>query len=132
RGQEGLDRSRRDQSRAAIGFDFSGPFDTFINTQYFEDRVGGPAEGLVRPNKDRIATFALRKAIGFDRWELESRFYRSLSDGDSMLTASLRHSFSERTSLSIEALTFRGDRRGFFGQFTDRNMITLRLSHSLR
>ncbi|MEO0365183.1 MAG: DUF1302 family protein [Pseudomonadota bacterium] len=132
RTEEGLDGTRRNQSRAAIGFDIAGPFDTFINTQYFEDRVSGSAVGLVRPNKDRIATLALRKAIGFDQWELETRFYRSLSDGDSMLTASLRHSLSQRTSLLIEALTFRGDDRGFFGQFNDRDMITIRLSHSFR
>ncbi|MEN7342804.1 MAG: DUF1302 family protein [Pseudomonadota bacterium] len=128
----GLDRTRRNQSRAAIGFDVAGPFDTFINAQYFEDRVSGPEENLVRPTRDRLATVAVRKAIGFDRWEIQARYYRSLSDRDSMMTASVNHSLSERTSLSIEALTFRGDDNGFFGQFRDRNMITLRLSHSLR
>ena len=131
-GAAGLNRVRRDQARSALGLDFNGPFDTFINMQYLDDRVSDAPTDLVRPETDRLATVALRKTVGFDTWEFLVRWYRSFTDGDSMATLSVQRALGDRTSIQFEAATFRGTDTGLFGQFVDRDMATLRLTHRFR
>ncbi|MEL6948694.1 MAG: DUF1302 family protein [Pseudomonadota bacterium] len=131
-GVAGLDRVRRDQARSALGLDVTGPFDTFINIQYLDDRVSDAPMDLVRPKTDRLATVALRKTVGFDTWEFLARWYRSFTDGDSMATLSVQRALGDRTSIQFEAATFRGTDTGLFGQFVDRDMATLRLTHRFR
>lgn len=127
-----IDRVRRDQYRSAIGLDLNGPLESLINVQLLEDRVANAPADLVRPRRDRIATVALRKTIGFDAWEFQARWYRSLDERDSMATLLIKRTLSERTSLTFEVAAFRGTEVGLFGQFGDRNMATLSLQHAFR
>ena len=128
----GLERVRRDQTRTAIGVDVNGPFESLINVQYLDDRVDGPNDTLVRPLRDRIVTAAFRKTLGFDRWEFQARWYRSLTDRDSMASLKIQHAVNDQTALALEVVTFRGDPGGLFGQFETRDLATLRVTHSFR
>jgi len=118
-----------DQHTAGLGVDFRGPFDTFVSLQYLVDHVQSAPAGLVRPATDRLATLFLRRNFAHDRLSAELRWYGDVSEGDGMLRGALTWLVGDETSLRIGFDAFHGDNDGLFGQFADRDRITLSLEH---
>ncbi len=126
----GLYTVDRDQQRAALGIDVDGPWDTFINVQYLYDHVRNAPDTLVRPSTDRITTVFLRRSFAYDALEFTVRWYYSGELGDRMLSFGLGYELSDNTELRLSADNFSGNAEGPFGQFADRDRVTVSLAHT--
>ena len=120
-----------DQHRGAIGLDVDGPLGIFFNLQYLVDTISGAPANLVRPDQDRLATLYLRRSFAYDSVVLAARWYHSLTDDDDLAAVSVEYEISDSTSIELAAQFFSGVETGLFGQFTDRDRITLSLRHTL-
>lgn len=118
-----------DQYTAGVGLDLNGPFDTFISAQYLVDHIQSAPAGLVRPATDRLATLLVRRSFAHDRFAAELRWYGDVARGDGILRGALTWLAGDETSLRVGFDTFHGDADGLFGQFADRDRLTLRLEH---
>lgn len=119
-----------DQVTAGIGVDMDGPWDTFINIQYLHDNVRRAPDSLVRPSSDRIATFFLRRSFSYDTVRLTAKYYRALDLGDAMYSLALGVAIGDSTKVKLAAEGFDGPASGIFGQFHDRDRVTLGLTHT--
>lgn len=127
----GLDTIELDQFRAAIGVDYSAPFDIFMNVQYLVDRVRAAPVNLVRPDTDRIGTLFLRRSFGFDRLDIELRWYHSFEDADDMSSLGATWRPNDRTSIRVAWENFEGAQDGLFGQFDGRSRALLSVEYLL-
>ena len=118
-----------DQHRGAIGLDIDGPLGIFVNIQYLVDSVADAPAELARPATDQVGTLYLRRAFAYDSLALEARWYHSFTDEDQLASVGFEYTLSDSTSLELSAQFFSGAAEGLFGQFTDRDRITLSLSH---
>lgn len=125
-----LSTTSLEQVRAGFGMDVSGPWDTFINIQYLYDNVRAAPDSLVRPETDHIATVFLRRNFSYDTVKLTAKWYRHLDVGDSMYSLALGFALGGNTELEVAAEAFNGTPTGIFGQFSDRDRITVELMHT--
>ena len=125
-----LEAQRLDQVTAGVGLDIDGPWDTFINVQYVQDTIRNAPESLVRPSEDRIFTVFLRKTFSYDTFRLSARWYRSQELGDEMFSVALQLNASDSTRFRLAVDAFSGDATGIFGQFADKDRVTLGLEHT--
>lgn len=119
-----------DQLRAGVGVDMDGPWNTFINIQYLYDEVHDAPLSLVRPAEDRIVTAFLRRSFNYESVVLIARWYHSLELDDEMYSLALEFAFSDSTRLRLAADGFSGNPTGIFGQFADRDRVTIGLTHT--
>lgn len=125
-----LETVELDQNTAALGLDIAGPLDTFINVQYLYDHVRSAPGALVRPDTDKITTVFLRRSFAYETVDLTARWYYSSDLDDQMLSVGLRYAFSDNSELRLTADIFSGDEEGPFGQFADRDRVTVLFSHT--
>lgn len=118
-----------DQHRAAIGADLEAPLGLFVNVQYLFDSVADAPSELVRPATDRVGTLLLRRTFAYDALSLEARWYYSFTDKDRLASASVAYALDESTTIRLGADYFAGTAAGLFGQFADRDRVTVKLSH---
>jgi hypothetical protein len=130
RSRSGLEVAERDQWRAAIGADIDGPWGTFINLQYVYDRVQDAPPDLVRPQTDHLATLFLRRNFAYDTLTAELRWYAMLDGQDGLVRASLDYALGDNTRIGLAADAFYGHEEGIFGQFNERDRITLSFEHT--
>jgi hypothetical protein len=126
---DGLDAVTLDQYRGAVGLDYDAPFDIFINVQYLVDRVRSAPQALVRPATDRIGTLFLRRSFGYDRVELDLRWYHSFGDADDMTSIGLTWRPNDRSSVRAAYEDFGGVPDGLFGQFEGRSRALLSIEY---
>lgn len=125
-----LDTVTLDQHRGAIGLDVDGPLGIFVNVQYLVDTISAAPVDLVRPNQDRLATLFLRRSFSYDSVIVTARWYHSFTDDDDLAAFSVKYQINDSTSIGIAAQLFSGIDAGLFGQFRDRDRLTLSLSHT--
>ncbi len=128
-GVNGLETIQRDQRRIAVGVDIDAPGQVFVNLQLVDDRVSAAPADLVRPDRDRLVTLALRRSFFYDNLLFEARAYQSLEDDDRMTTLGLRYSVGDSTTVRTRLDRFSGTRLGLFGQFAGRNRVTVSIEH---
>ncbi len=114
-----------DQWRGAVGLDINAPFDLFLNVQFLHDEVERPPAELVRDRKERIFTAFLRRSFAYDALDVELRFYQSLEHHDRLLRAAVGYELNDNMHLKLAVEDFKGDARGPFGQFEQRDQISL-------
>lgn len=119
----GLGVIEQDNWRAALGFDLNAPFGTFINLQYLHDEVQEPMDALIRDTRERVMTATLRRGFAYETVQAEFQVFHGVDYDDTMRRASLDYQYSDRVRLSLALVQFRGDPRGPFGQFTDRDQV---------
>ncbi len=130
RSAAGLETVALDQHRGAIGLDVDGPLGIFVNAQYLVDSISRAPGDLVRPDRDRLATLYLRRSFSYDTIVVAARWYYSFTDEDELTALSIEYALNDSTSIELAAQSFSGARNGLFGQFEDRDRITLSLSHT--
>lgn len=126
----GLEANQLDQHRGAVGVDIEGPLAIFANVQFVVDHISDAPTNLVRPGQDRLATFFLRRTFLYDTLTVEARWYRSFTDDDHLTSFSVDYALTENLSLELAAQSFSGIREGLFGQFAERDRVTLSLQHT--
>jgi len=119
-----------DQHRGAIGLDIDAPLGLFVNVQYLIDTVSDAPNSLVRPSSDRIGTLYLRRAFAYDTFTIEARLYHSFTDRDQLASINISYAMSDSTSVEFGAENFSGAAEGLFGQFVERDRMTLGVRHT--
>lgn len=119
-----------DQTTAGVGVDIDGPLNTFINIQHLVDYVAHAPESLVRPKRDQITTVFVKRTFAYDSLELSARWYYSKELGDRMISVAFAYAFSDKTRIRLAIDGFAGNASGVFGQFADRDRVTLALAHT--
>lgn len=120
-----LETTSRDQLTAGIGVDVDGPLGVFLNLQFVHDEVLDAPPSLVRPASDQIATLLVRRRFRYETLTATARWYYARDPGDSMLALALEFKPSDNARLVLSADGFGGDSNGLFGQFRDRDRVTL-------
>lgn len=120
-----LDAVGRDQLTAGVGVDIDGPFDVFLNLQLIHDEILDAPENLVRPSRDQIATLFLNRSFRYETLTATLRWYYARDPGDSMVSFALEFKPGDNARLRFAADGFDGEPRGLFGQFRDRDRVTL-------
>lgn len=118
------------QLRAGIGIDIDGPWNTFINIQYLHDDIRDAPLSLVSPDEERIVTAFLRRSFSYDSVELIAKWYRSLDLDDEMYSVALEFAIGDSARLQLAAYGFSGVSTGIFGQFADRDRVTIGLTRT--
>jgi len=126
----GLSSVDRTQWRSAVGVDLNGPWEVFINVQYLYDHIESAPETLIRPATDQLATVFLRRTFAYDTLRTEVRWYGSTEKDDGLLRAAIEYQIADNTTVRLGADTFYGSSEGVFGQFAERDRITLSVAHT--
>lgn len=124
-----LTATQLDQYTAGVGIDIEGPFDSFINIQLVLDHVQSAPPGLTRPATDRLVTVFLRRTFAYETIVAELRWYGDTGQGDGLVRGGLSYAVNDEITVKLGFDTFHGDADGLFGQFADRDRITLSLEH---
>ena len=125
-----LETVQLDQTTTGIGLDIDGPLSSFINLQYVRDEVRDAPSTLVRPAVDRITTVFLTKSFSYETFRVSARWYRSQELGDEMISFTLQFNPSDDMRLRLALDAFSGVSTGIFGQFADRDRITISVEHT--
>lgn len=124
---EMLTAAQLDQYTAGVGLDIQGPFDTFINLQLVLDHVQSAPPGLVRPARDRLVTALVRRTFAYETIVAELRWYGDTGQGDGLVRGALSYAVNDEITVKLGFDAFHGGVDGLFGQFADRDRITLSL-----
>lgn len=116
-----------DQYTAGVGVDINGPVDTFINIQFVLDHVQSAPASLTRPATDRLVTVYLRRTFAYETVVAELRWYGDADKGDGIVRGGLSFVVSDEVTVKLGFDGFHGDADGLFGQFAERDRVTLSL-----
>lgn len=101
-----------------------------MNLQYLRDQLSSTPTDIVRPTTDEILTVFLRKRFAYDTVTIDARWYNSLREGDDLLRLEFSYQFSDRGTIEAAVDQFYGTERGIFGQFRDRDRVSLTLKYA--
>lgn len=127
---QSLADTRREHWRAGVGLDWNAPLGIFANVQYLRDHVAGTEAGLTRPATEQLYTAFLRRQFLYDTLDVELRWYRSGQEQDRLFRVLVGYEISDSTRLEFALDDFKGDAQGIFGQFDQRDQVTLTLQHA--
>jgi hypothetical protein len=108
-----------------LGLDYQGWRDWFISAQIFQSIVTDSAPGLVRDNVDTTSTLLVRRDFMNDALQAEALLIHSLNQGDGVLQASLQYEWRTNIRLKIGADIFYGNSQGLFGQFNEKDRLSM-------
>jgi hypothetical protein len=108
-----------------LGLDYQGWRDWFISAQFFQSIVLDTAPGLVRDDTDTTVTLLVRRDFINDSLQVEALLIHSANEGDGVLQASLDYEWHTNIRLRIGADVFYGTARGLFGQFTEKDRVSV-------
>lgn len=126
----GFSADRRQRLLAGAGFDWRAPHGLFVNTQIAVDHVPD-ADGLFRPASDVVMTGRVQKALGHDKFRLQTEIILSALDGDGVARPSIEWRQTDNLSFSVGSDIIFGSANGLIGQFSDQSRFWSRLSYAL-
>ncbi len=108
-----------------LGLDYQGWRDWFISAQLFQSIIADPVPGLVRDDVDTTVTFLVRRDFMNDSLQAEALLIKSLNQSDGVLQASLNYEWRTNIRLKLGADFFFGNSLGLFGQFNEKDRISM-------
>ncbi|NVJ99434.1 MAG: hypothetical protein HWE25_14875 [Alphaproteobacteria bacterium] len=126
-GALGIERS--DQLTLAAALDFDAPGGLFLSAQLVYDDVLSAPEGLVRPQNDVYLSLYAQKYFRNETIKASARLYAANSlFEDGLFRAELEHILSDDLKVAAGVDLFFGDQKGIYGQFDDRDRLTVSLT----
>ncbi|MEM6907743.1 MAG: DUF1302 family protein [Pseudomonadota bacterium] len=120
-----LSDAQADQLGIAVAADFSGPFDTFMSFQVLQDMILTEVEGNVRPDNDTLISAFVRRSFIDDKLTASVQLLAADGLTNFVLRPRVTYEFDDTTRISLGADIFSGNSDEIFGQFADRDQITL-------
>ena len=114
--------TQADRIVAGVAADLEGPFDSFMNVQMIVDHVWSELP-IVRPDTDLFTSVRIQKDFADDHFGLQLEAIVSLTDGDALLRAKLKHRLSENIAAFAGPDIFIGPADGLFGQYEDQSRL---------
>ena len=120
----GLEAIQRDRFQAALAVDLDVPGGFFTSWQLVVDHVRDAPSGLVRPAEDVLGSLLVRRSWLADTVLGELRILGS-AEGDRLWRLAATYQGSDRWSLKLEVDIFTGELDQIFGQYRDRDRVSL-------
>ena len=108
-----------------LGLDYQGWTDWFISTQLFQSVVTTSATGMIRDKVDTTVTLLVQRDFLNESIQAEALLIQNLNQGDGLLQASLEYEWSTNIRLKLGADIFYGNSNGLFGQFKQKDRISM-------
>ncbi len=108
-----------------LGLDYQGWRDWFVSAQIFQSIVTDAEPGLVRDTEETTATLLVRRDFMNDALQAEVLFIHGVNRGDGVVQASVGYDWRSNIRLKAGADIFYGSPLGLFGQFNDKDRISL-------
>jgi len=108
-----------------LGLDYLGWRDWFVSTQIFQSVVTETAPGLVRDRIDTSATLLIRRDFLNESLQAEALFIQSVNQGDGVLQATINYEWHSNLRVKMGADFFYGSSMGLFGQFNERDRVSI-------
>jgi hypothetical protein len=108
-----------------LGLDYQGWRDWFVSAQAFQSIVTNAGSGLVRDTKESTATLLTRRDFLNEALQAELLLIHSLNRGDGVLQAAIKYDWRSNIRLKAGADIFYGTSIGLFGQFKEKDRISL-------
>lgn len=126
RGVDGMPSFRKEGRLAtALALDVSGPFDTLMSVQVLEDHVLGDITDAVRPRSDTLVSAFLRRDFADERIGTSLQLLAADDLSDFVLRTRVSYEFDDTSEVSLNADIFSGDQNDIFGQFDDRDFLSV-------
>ncbi len=110
-----------------IGIDLYSFLTGVLSVQFLQDIVLNDLDGLVPPASQNFVTANWRGQFRNDRLQTDVRLLVNTNEGDGLARFLVRYEVNDLVTLTAGAEKFFGTRDGVFGQFRDRDRITLGL-----
>ncbi len=120
----GLEEVQRDRLQAALAVDVELPAGLFTSWQLVVDQVRDAPPGLVRPAEDVLGSVLVRRSWLADTVLGELRILGS-AEGDRLWRLAMTYRGDDRWSLKLEVDVFTGELDGIFGQYRERDRLSL-------
>lgn len=117
-----LSSVKRNQWLGALGVDWQGPWQLFINAQLLLDHISGNTQHLVRPATDVIGSLSLQRYFNNQQWRGKVHWYAS-NQADGLLRAKISHFYSDNLSLHLGLDAFYGKQQALFGQYAQQDRL---------
>lgn len=113
-----------------LGLDWNGLQDTLLSVQMFQSWLTDYSSDFVRPQLDTTATFLARHTMMHRRLTAEVMWFQNVNDGDGLVRPKISFEPWDSTRVWLGADVFYGDKDGLFGQFDDRDRVSMGLQLS--
>jgi len=111
--------------RYVLGLDYTYDADLLISGQLFQSVLKDHAHGSRREHVENQFTFLVKKDFLNDTLNLEMLTVHSLNDGDGVVQMDINYQLTTNIELSTGFDFFYGTSDGLFGQFNQRDRLTL-------
>lgn len=108
-----------------LGLDYQGWDDWFVSTQIFQSTITDATPGVIRDKVDSTATFLAHRNFMNEALQIEALLIHSLNDSDGAVQVSLQYEWRSNVQLKIGADVFYGNSSGLFGQFDEKDRISM-------
>ncbi len=122
-----LDVEKADQLSIAFAADIAAPFGVTLSAQLLHDRILDAPNDIVRPSDDTLLSVLARRRFFDETLTVELRWYASEGGSDAVWRPKISYAVSDSLELSVDADVFQGNPDGIFGQFDERDRITVRI-----
>ena len=72
----------------------------------------------------------MKRRFFYDTLDFELRWYEGLEESDRLFRALMSYQLSDHSTIKFALDDFKGDPRGVFGQFDQRDQLTLTFEHT--
>lgn len=122
--------NRRAEWRYAAALDWYGMDDGLLSMQLLQSVLAGSATALVRDRVDTSLSLALSQNFLNQIYRLDLSLIHSLNQKDGLLRASVLWNTTDHLSISLGVDSFYGEATGLFGQFRERDRVSLIMKYA--
>jgi hypothetical protein len=110
-----------------MGLDYQGWRDWFVSAQVFQSYITDSGPSLVRDTVDTTATLLVQRDLMNEALQAEVLLIQNLNQRDGVLQASLEYEWRTNIRLKLGADIFYGKSQGIFGQFKEKDRLSIGL-----
>ena len=110
---------------SVIGLDWQGFDDIFLSFQWFQSYLFDYHSQVAAPRNNHIVSLLYRQSFENENWQFELLHLYGLDKTDSSLQLEISYLLEDNFKIWAGADFFSGDIQGLFGQFSDKDRITM-------
>jgi hypothetical protein len=118
---------KSDQIIGVIGIDYSGISNSTLSFQFFEDYIFDNQEASGRKGSETNASFLINRRFANETLTASIICVQNLNEGDGFIRPKLEYLVLNNLTASLGADLFYGNNTRLFGQFKNKNRISLGL-----
>ncbi|MEP0176458.1 MAG: DUF1302 family protein [Paraglaciecola sp.] len=113
-----------------LGLDYQGISNVFLTAQIFASHINHFHHDIIREQTEYQYTMRYEQTFYNETWTLSLQNIQSINREDGLLQLSLEHQYSSSIILSLGCDIFYGAQHGLFGQFKDKDRVSMALNYS--